>query len=551
MEYDDEDPWAKQSPENEKKLALNAGSPPDEETHGDDPSASALPASTSTGSIVQKSNDDDDADAWDANSDNEEDNNDESFVEATSRMSLNASFVATDEISLQEGTAATSEGGFQDTFPSASQPIAGPSTFPTSFQDNAIGSSAGGPPLDDFDDDDDGFGDFGEPAQAGQSTNGGNDGDDDFGAFDEAGTAQDDSFGFDSQDQQPEAGPSTLPLQSQQPQENPDKDDWFGPAVELDWENIWEDDEARTAAVMDYFEKACPNMNEGLDNSPERLARIDRIDPTVENLTDIILDGFPDERRILKELDDPTKFPIPIQPWDYKRSNIRLEAMRARGIPVNLDDFAPPTKMDPLVLPSIRTTLASPSKEKYSTSSPREGRRSQANSRSASPTRLGRGSAPASPSSGPSRSPARQSSQVPIPPLDREKCERLAKLSEEEMTMKALGELEILRDDLHASAIEASQHLTALLEQKEVLTGQNETYNAMIQDLVLQAQKIRSASSSGTSRKPSLRRSNSNSKPPSRPASPANTSLKSSLGRSAASQSTGAGKEPTKRSSLW
>lgn len=231
--------------------------------------------------------------------------------------------------------------------------------------------------------------------------------------------------------------------------------------------------------------------------------------------------------------------------------------------------------MDPLILPSIRTTLASPSKDKHSASSPRNGRRSQAGSRSTSPTRLGasgRGSNPSSPSTS-SRSPARQSSQIQIPPLDKEKCERMANLSEEDMSMRALGELEVLRKELQAIAIEASQHLTALLEQKEVLTGQNETYNAMIQvclpflfgifpthiltahtlpqDLVLQAQKIRSSSSSGTSRKPSLRRSNSNSKPASRPASPANTSLKSSLGRSAASQSTGAGKEPTKRSSLW
>lgn len=47
--------------------------------------------------------------------------------------------------------------------------------------------------------------------------------------------------------------------------------------------------------------------------------------------------------------------------------------------------------------------------------------------------------------------------------------------------MQALGELEVLRKELQASAIEASQHLTALLEQKEVLTGQNETYNTMIQ----------------------------------------------------------------------
>lgn len=138
--------------------------------------------------------------------------------------------------------------------------------------------------------------------------------------------------------------------------------------------------------------------------------------------------------------------------------------------------------MQPLRLPSIRTTAASPTKEKSPIPSTSNGRRSGANSRSTSPNRLGRGgtgSSPASPMSA-ARSPTRQSSQAVIPPLDKEKCVRLANVSEEDMAMKAVGELEILRNDLQASAIEASQHLTALLEQKETLNGQNETYNAMI-----------------------------------------------------------------------
>lgn len=138
--------------------------------------------------------------------------------------------------------------------------------------------------------------------------------------------------------------------------------------------------------------------------------------------------------------------------------------------------------MQPLRLPSIRTTAASPTKDKHPIASTSNGRRSGANSRSTSPNRLGRGgshSTPASPSS-PSRSPSRQNSQIIIPPLDKEKCEHLANMSEEDMSMKAIGDLEILRNDLQASAIEASQHLTALLEQKETLMGQNQTYNAMI-----------------------------------------------------------------------
>lgn len=62
-----------------------------------------------------------------------------------------------------------------------------------------------------------------------------------------------------------------------------------------------------------------------------------------------------------------------------------------------------------------------------------------------------------------------------------ETCQRLANVTEEAMKMRAIGELELLRQELQSTAIEASQHLTALLEKKEILTGQNETYNAMIQ----------------------------------------------------------------------
>lgn len=341
MEYDDEDPWAKQSPENEKKDDLNATTLSNEQPaaggNSDDDDDNAT-ASTSTGSIVRHesktNNNINDEDAWDADSD-EGVNNDESFVEATSRMSLSASFVA-EEVNLE-----SSIGGFEDALPSRSttshHPIAGPSTFPNEFQDTTASSS--GPPLDDFDeDDDDGFGDFGEPTQAGGD---GNDDDDDFGAFDEAGATEDASFGFDEPSQM-EAGASSSPAAAQvssQAAPSEDNEGFFGPPVQIDWDSIWQDDEARTSAIMNYFKEAFPNINEGIDDSPERLQAWDRLDTTL-NATDIILSGYPEAKKMLDELDDPTKFPIPIKPWDYKRSNIRLEAMRAKGIPVNLDDVS-------------------------------------------------------------------------------------------------------------------------------------------------------------------------------------------------------------------
>jgi hypothetical protein len=130
--------------------------------------------------------------------------------------------------------------------------------------------------------------------------------------------------------------------------------------------------------------------------------------------------------------------------------------------------------MDPLVLPSIRTTIASPTKGKASTSKQSTGR-SRPGSRSVSPAPPGT-SAQSTPGS-----PARRSIQAAIPNIDKDKCELLANITEQEMSLKAIGELEALRNELQASAIEASQHLTALLEKKESLTSQNNTYNAMIQ----------------------------------------------------------------------
>lgn len=479
MDYDDDDPWAKQSPENEKNNALDSPAEVLEAAV-----KTALPASTSTGSIVRK---DSDEEAWnDADSDGE--NNQESFVEATSRMSLSASFVAQED---------DDQGGFGDNSlhqspPSMHAPLAGPSTFPSTFDETP---SVSGPPLDDFDDaDDDGFGDFGDPTQAGED-------DDDFGAFDEAGIVEDGSFGFEGEtagEETAAAIPHVIP--SQRGTLNSEEDSM--PAPNIDWQNIWQDKDALTKAIIGYFEQVYPNIYEGVDNSVERNEAWDRIDMTL-NPQEILLQGNTGAKRLLEELHDPTKFPIPIKPWDWKRSNIRLEALREKGIPVNLDDvclhsrvravrqldltpsspiqFAPPTKMDPLVLPSIRTTAASPAKDKRSLGSPINGRGSRPGSRTASPTRLsGRNSSPASPST-PSRSPARQNSQVAIPALDQEKAQTLANMPEEELNIKSLDELKKLRNELQSSAIEASQHLTALLEQKEILAGQNETYNAMIQ----------------------------------------------------------------------
>lgn len=49
------------------------------------------------------------------------------------------------------------------------------------------------------------------------------------------------------------------------------------------------------------------------------------------------------------------------------------------------------------------------------------------------------------------------------------------------MSFRTLKELEALQKEIQDVAIQASTHLTTLLERKEILSGQSETYNAMIQ----------------------------------------------------------------------
>lgn len=68
-----------------------------------------------------------------------------------------------------------------------------------------------------------------------------------------------------------------------------------------------------------------------------------------------------------------------------------------------------------------------------------------------------------------------------MPPFRLDRCKELVAMTEEELSLRTATQLQVLREELQKEAVAASTHLTQLLEKKEVLTGQNETYNAMIQ----------------------------------------------------------------------
>lgn len=395
-----------------------------------------------------------------------------------------------------------------------------------------------------FDDDDD-FGDFRDDTQAGQGGLAG-DGDDDFGDFDSAAAA---TVGPSSSSTAGAPAQSTASAQTQRQRQTetgalPELNDPYGVIVAPpDFAEAFAsapagEDTLTTLRriVDDFFAAAYPGVEEAIYTDDP----IPVPDPEM-SLEDILL-GRRGESSLRetyeKVIDEPQRrLREDKRPWEWKRSKVRLNAMRELGLPVNLDDvglllpeaqsdmciadlrspdrsahsaddvfcptaslrilqFAdPPAKpMAPLVLPSIKTTLASPPSSRPGSSSASASAKQQLNgkssssalkspiSRSASPSASSAAKSPSgSRSSTPAPAPAPAHSMPALPPIDLERCTSLAKKSEQELSFMSVEQLNALREDLQKTAVDASNHLRGLLERKEMLQGQNETYNAMIQ----------------------------------------------------------------------
>ncbi|KAI5475016.1 Glycoside hydrolase, superfamily [Pseudohyphozyma bogoriensis] len=136
-----------------------------------------------------------------------------------------------------------------------------------------------------------------------------------------------------------------------------------------------------------------------------------------------------------------------LKPLDWRRSKVRKEALVSLGIPVNLDDSA-----DAKPLAEIR----------------------------------------------------RKNASIP-PPLDRKRAAEICALGEGDLTLYSLAKLKALKEELEKISIDASGLLTHALLMREKETGDTETYNGMIQDLVSAAAKMKTSTTS----RPSLSRSNS------------------------------------------
>ncbi|KIY69761.1 hypothetical protein CYLTODRAFT_420449 [Cylindrobasidium torrendii FP15055 ss-10] len=171
--------------------------------------------------------------------------------------------------------------------------------------------------------------------------------------------------------------------------------------------------------------------------------------------------------------------PPSTQPPNWIRSRIRRQHLIALGIPVNLDEVLPPhSKGSPLPPLHITTRPMSappgarggvhPSRAAISSAS-----NSRNNSRAGSPHP--RDGAPGS-----------------RPAVDNDKIQELLSLDMNAVSIEPLATLEHHLKELRVHTAQASARLTYLLQTRDALQQDSETYNGLIAELVGEATKAKS-----------------------------------------------------------
>jgi len=172
----------------------------------------------------------------------------------------------------------------------------------------------------------------------------------------------------------------------------------------------------------------------------------------------------------------------PIKPPNWTRSRIRQQHLISLGIPVNLDEVLPRANSKPL--PPLQITARPMS------AGPGGRNDSQQNKTSAA-TNDSRSGTPAPKSrTGPS-STISQLGLGPKPELDNEKIKELLELDPQTLPLLPLPTLERYLVDLRTQTVTTSTLLTHLLQTREALQQDSETYNGLIAELVNEAQNIK------------------------------------------------------------
>ncbi|KAJ7781028.1 hypothetical protein B0H16DRAFT_1358266 [Mycena metata] len=309
-------------------------------------------------------------------------------------------------------------------------------TFPPPSHSNFISPPT--PRLDDFDD-------FGSPTE---TTNPVAQDDDDFGDFGDFGEAEENPSGPEFTESEgfggiPVAGPSSF---------------------QTTWEALNLDPMPSRVDLRDQVDEILAPIWRNIDISQVTTNEGIR---EVEGISQILINA--ESRELYTML---FQSPPPTKPPNWTRSRIRRQHLIALGIPVNLDEVLPP-QANGKSMPAIQVTTRPMSAPPGPRNHPVAG----------SPT----------PRAGTPQPGGRAEQFGPKPEIDNAKITQLLALDSETLTIQPLSTLEGYLASLRSQTASTSALLSHLLQTRESLQQDSETYNGLIAELVGEAQKIKTA----------------------------------------------------------
>ncbi|QRW01559.1 hypothetical protein RhiLY_00556 [Ceratobasidium sp. AG-Ba] len=190
------------------------------------------------------------------------------------------------------------------------------------------------------------------------------------------------------------------------------------------------------------------------------------------------------------------------RPPTWTRSRIRQQHLISLGIPVNLDEVLPQSALKPLPVLHIQTEAAHLPRPLSAPPGPRPGEPLQGRSAGTGSARGSRTGTPAgSPvSSSARRLPPTASSALrlgPKPQIDNKRIEESLSMTHDNLSLLPLAQLEAHLATMRTLTSSSSALLSHLLQQREALQQDSETYNGLIAELVGEAQKMKSGGSRG------------------------------------------------------
>ncbi|KAI0352985.1 hypothetical protein OH77DRAFT_1497498 [Trametes cingulata] len=198
-----------------------------------------------------------------------------------------------------------------------------------------------------------------------------------------------------------------------------------------------------------------------------------------------------ESRQLYNALLPPT--PPSFQPVNWTRSRIRRQHLISLGIPVNLDEVLPRTNGAlPMLEITTRPMSAPPG--------PRGGVSKLQTAAALNTARSG-ASQPGSPATSHGSLAAPQLRLGPRPEVDEAKVQALLNLSPDQLSLLPLSTLESRLSEVKAQTARASALLTYLLQMRDALQQDSETYNKLIGELVGEAQKIKTGKRTAGSRR--------------------------------------------------